>query len=127
MQNVSKQTVTPVRVTFKKRLAQFVMICFVGESLLMPIAYAQTKVNAPQSNITVPDDGAVTLSFSNADIESVASVLAKATGQTILVDPKVKGTINLISQHQISKYGTSIKYKVSIRIQDFRSNNIRRH
>ncbi|MBU3596034.1 type II secretion system secretin GspD [Polynucleobacter sp. 86C-FISCH] len=119
MQNVSKQTVTPVRVTFKKRLAQFVMICFVGESLLMPIAYAQTKVNAPQSNITVPDDGAVTLSFSNADIESVASVLAKATGQTILVDPKVKGTINLISNRPLIKAKAIDAFSTALRTSGF--------
>jgi general secretion pathway protein D len=119
MQNVSKQTVTPVRVTFKKRLAQFVIICFVGESLLTPIAYAQTKVNAPQSNITVPDDGAVTLSFSNADIESVASVLAKATGQTILVDPKVKGTINLISNRPLTKAKAIDAFSTALRTSGF--------
>ena len=73
-----------------------------GESLFVPIASAQ-KNTAPQSIGTIPDQGSVTLSFSNADIESVAGVLAKATGQTILVDPRVKGTINLISNKPLTK------------------------
>ena len=122
MQNVIKKTIHQARVTFKKRLAQFVIICVAGESMLMPLAYAQTKVNAPQSNITVPtvpDDGAVTLSFSNADIESVASVLAKATGQTILVDPKVKGTINLISNKPLTKAKAIDAFSTALRTSGF--------
>ena len=119
MQKVIKQTARLAGASFKKRLAQFVVICVAGESMLMPLAYAQTKVNAPQSNITVPDDGAVTLSFSNADIESVASVLAKATGQTILVDPKVKGTINLISNKPLTKAKAIDAFSTALRTSGF--------
>ena len=119
MQKVIKQTARLVGATFKKRLAQFLVICVAGESILMPLAYAQTKVNAPQSNITVPDDSAVTLSFSNADIESVASVLAKATGQTILVDPKVKGTINLISNKPLTKAKAIDAFSTALRTSGF--------
>ena len=119
MQKVIKQTARLTGAIFKKRLAQFLVICVAGESMLMPLAYAQTKVNAPQSNITVPDEGAVTLSFSNADIESVASVLAKATGQTILVDPKVKGTINLISNKPLTKAKAIDAFSTALRTSGF--------
>lgn len=119
MQKVIIKTAHLAGTAFKKRLAQFVVICVAGESMLMPLAYAQTKVNAPQSNITVPDDGAVTLSFSNADIESVASVLAKATGQTILVDPKVKGTINLISNKPLTKAKAIDAFSTALRTSGF--------
>jgi general secretion pathway protein D len=119
MQKVIKKTDRLAGAKFKKRLAQFLVICVAGESILMPLAYAQTKVNAPQSNITVPDDGAVTLSFSNADIESVASVLAKATGQTILVDPKVKGTINLISNKPLTKAKAIDAFSTALRTSGF--------
>lgn len=119
MQKVIIKTAHLAGTAFKKRLAQFVVICVAGESMLMPLAYAQTKVNTPQSNITVPDDGAVTLSFSNADIESVASVLAKATGQTILVDPKVKGTINLISNKPLTKAKAIDAFSTALRTSGF--------
>ena len=83
----------------------------------MPLAYAQA--NRVPTNITVPDEGAVTLSFSNADIESVASVLAKATGQTILVDPKVKGTINLISNRPLTKLKAIDAFSTALRTSGF--------
>ena len=119
MQNAIKQTAHQARVAFKKRLAQFLVICVAGESILMPVAYAQVNRQNAGSNIAVPDDGAVTLSFSNADIESVASVLAKATGQTILVDPKVKGTINLISNKPLTKAKAIDAFSTALRTSGF--------
>ena len=100
----------------QKWFAQFVMVCIAGQGAVMPLAYAQ---NAPQSNIAIPNEASVTLSFSNADIESVASVLAKATGQTILVDPKVKGTINLISNKPLSKGKAIDAFSTALRTSGF--------
>ena len=118
--NVLSQTQKKMQLNLKKRLALLVVICFVGESVVLPVAYAQAnRANAAPSNITVPDDGAVTLSFSNADIESVASVLAKATGQTILVDPKVKGTINLISNKPLTKAKALDAFSTALRTSGF--------
>jgi len=119
MQNAITQIVYPARLTFKKRLAQFLVICLAGESILLPVAYAQNNKPNAGSNITIPDEGAVTLSFSNADIESVASVLAKATGQTILVDPKVKGTINLISNKPLTKAKAIDAFSTALRSSGF--------
>jgi len=119
MQNVIKQTVHQAGVTFKKRLTQFLVICVAGESILVPIAYAQVNKPSTGTNMTVPDEGAVTLSFSSADIESVASVLAKATGQTILVDPKVKGTINLISNKPLTKAKAIDAFSTALRTSGF--------
>jgi len=84
----------------------------------MPIAYAQSVQNN-QTNGALPDTTSVTLSFSNADIESVASVLAKATGQTILVDPKVKGTINLISNKPLTKAKALDAFSTALRTSGF--------
>ncbi|WP_255532412.1 type II secretion system secretin GspD [Polynucleobacter sp. AP-Reno-20A-A9] len=120
MQTVISQMQKNLQLNFKKRLAILVVLCFVGESVVMPLAYAQAnRINSAPSNITVPDEGAVTLSFSNADIESVASVLAKATGQTILVDPKVKGTINLISNRPLTKPKAIDAFSTALRTSGF--------
>jgi len=107
-----------VQMHLRKRLAQLVIICVAGESILIPFAYAQSA-NTPQSNIAVPDEGSVTLSFSNADIESVSNVLAKATGQTILVDPKVKGAINLISNKPLTKAKALDAFSTALRTSGF--------
>jgi len=119
-------------------LVRALAICVLGESVFIPIVYAQSAAqNAAQSvnpssqrvaqnnagfNPVVPtvaDEGSVTLSFSNADIESVANVLAKATGQTILVDPKVKGNINLISNRPMSKAKALDAFSTALRTSGF--------
>ena len=107
--------------SIRKQLARLVIICVAGQSTLMPlmpIAYAQSVQNN-QTNGALPDTTSVTLSFSNADIESVASVLAKATGQTILVDPKVKGTINLISNKPLTKAKALDAFSTALRTSGF--------
>jgi general secretion pathway protein D len=101
----------------QRGLVRLVVACVAGESMLMPFAYAQSTL--PQSNIAVPNEGSVTLSFSNADIESVANVLARATGQTILVDPKVKGSINLISNKPLSKSKAIDAFSTALRTSGF--------
>ena len=112
--------------SIRKQLARLVIICVTGQSTLMPMAYAQSAQNNQGSNQTsnqtsgaLPDSTSVTLSFSNADIESVASVLAKATGQTILVDPKVKGTINLISNKPLTKAKALDAFSTALRTSGF--------
>ena len=77
----------------------------------MPIVSAQN--NSPAESATV------TLSFNNADIESVASVVAKMTGQTILVDPKVKGTITLISNKPVTKAKALDSFSTALRTSGF--------
>ena len=107
--------------SMQKWFARLVILCVTGQSMLMPlmpIAYAQsTQTN--QLTGAIPDSASVTLSFSNADIESVASVLAKATGQTILVDPKVKGTINLISNKPLTKAKALDAFSTALRTSGF--------
>jgi general secretion pathway protein D len=119
-------------------LVRALALCMLGESILIPAAFAQNAAqNAAQSKNpssqrmaqnnagfnpvvpTVADEGSVTLSFSNADIESVANVLAKATGQTILVDPKVKGNINLISNRPLSKAKALDAFSTALRTSGF--------
>lgn len=126
------------QVALRHWLVRALAFCVLGESALIPAVYAQIAAqNGAQSNSpssqrmaqnnagfnpvvrTVPDEGSVTLSFSNADIESVANVLAKATGQTILVDPKVKGNINLISNQPLSKAKALDAFSTALRTSGF--------
>lgn len=115
---------------WRKRLLPFLALCLLGESTLISIGYAQTPLPNTSPRETqvkpsfgivkaIPDEGSVTLSFSNADIESVANVLAKATGQTILVDPKVKGNINLISNRPLSKAKALDAFSTALRTSGF--------
>ncbi len=42
-------------------------------------------------------DATVTLNFVNADIDAVIKAVAEITGRNFVVDPKVKGTVNIVS------------------------------
>ena len=88
------------------------LLCFLCHQIVsMPVAMAQSA--SPAASATV------TLSFNNADIESVASVVAKTTGQTILVDPQVKGTITLISNKPVTKAKALDSFSTALRTSGF--------
>ena len=92
-------------------LLKFLLCLLCNQMALMPMVSAQN--NSPA------EAGTVTLSFNNADIESVASVVAKTTGQTILVDPQVKGTITLISNKPVTKAKALDSFSTALRTSGF--------
>ena len=54
----------------------------------------------------VPASGAddtVTLNFVNADIDSVVKAVSEITGRNFIVDPRVKGTVNIISARPVPR------------------------
>jgi general secretion pathway protein D len=96
-------------------------------SVLLSLA---TSASAQGANATITpttnansraklDEATITLSFINADIESVASAVAKSTGQTILVDPKVKGTVTLVTNRPLTKARTIDAFSTALRNTGF--------
>ncbi|MEO8675939.1 MAG: type II secretion system secretin GspD [Casimicrobiaceae bacterium] len=57
-------------------------------------------VSAPQAFAA---DEPVTLNFVNADIDAVIKAVAEITGRNFVVDPKVKGTINIVSARPVPR------------------------
>ena len=45
----------------------------------------------------------VTLNFVNADIEAVVKAVSEMTGRNFIIDPKIKGTVNIISARPVPK------------------------
>ena len=45
----------------------------------------------------------VTLNFVNAEIDAVAKAISQMTGRNFLLDPRVKGTINIVSSGPIPR------------------------
>jgi general secretion pathway protein D len=50
-----------------------------------------------------PNQSTASLNFVGADIESVVRAIGHYTGNTFVIDPRVKGTINLVSEKPLSK------------------------
>ncbi len=61
----------------------------------------------------------VTLNFVNADIEAVARTMAAITGRNIVVDPRVKGTINLSTDRPVSPTVAYNQFLAALRLAGF--------
>ncbi len=64
-------------------------------------------------------DDPVTLNFVNADIEAVVKAVAEITGRNFVLDPRVKGTINIISARPVPKSLVYPTLLSALRLQGF--------
>jgi general secretion pathway protein D len=73
-----------------RRLAQRLAVCALAVAAgLAPVALAAEET--------------VTLNFVNADIEAVVKAVAEITGRNFIIDPRVKGTVNIVSAKPVPK------------------------
>jgi general secretion pathway protein D len=61
----------------------------------------------------------ITLNFANADIEAVARTMAVVTGRDVVVDPRVKGTMNLVTDRAIAPTAAFNQFASALRLQGF--------
>lgn len=90
----------------KRMLSSRVMRCFLFAALLCVLS-----VQAAEEKVT--------LNFVNADIEEVIRAVSHITGKNFLMDPRVKGTINIVSATPVP---ASLAYDIllsALRMQGF--------
>jgi len=91
-----------------QRLAAGAMLCCAATMVALPLpALAQDSANA------------AALSFVNADIESVIKAIGHYTGMTFIIDPRVKGTLTLVSEKSLSKTEAFGLLTSTLRLQGF--------
>lgn len=61
----------------------------------------------------------ITLNFVNADIEAVARTMAAITGRNIVVDPRVKGTVNLATDRPVSPNAAFNQFVQTLRLSGY--------
>ena len=61
----------------------------------------------------------VTLNFVNADIAGVVKVVSEITGKNFVLDPRVKGTVNIISSKPVSRALVYDIFLSALRIQGY--------
>ena len=61
----------------------------------------------------------VTLNFANAEIEAVARTMATITGRNVVVDPRVRGQINLVTEHAVPPAKAFDQFLAALRLQGF--------
>jgi general secretion pathway protein D len=61
----------------------------------------------------------VTLNFVNADIEAVVRAIGQYTGRTFVIDPRVKGTLTLVTEHPVTRRQAYEELLSALRLQGF--------
>lgn len=61
----------------------------------------------------------VTLNFANADIEAVARTMATITGKNVVVDPRVKGQLTLVTENAVPPAAAFQQFLAALRLQGF--------
>jgi general secretion pathway protein D len=89
-------------------VGSFAAICLAGA--LLGSAWAQTKKSAPAP---------VTLNFVNAEIDAVARTIATLTNRNVVVDPRVKGQMNLSTEKPVTGAQAFNQFLSALRLQGF--------
>ncbi|MDO9278764.1 MAG: type II secretion system secretin GspD [Polaromonas sp.] len=61
----------------------------------------------------------VTLNFVNAEIDAVARTMATITGRNVVVDPRVRGTLTLITENPVAPLVAFGQFAAQLRVQGF--------
>jgi general secretion pathway protein D len=79
------------------------------------------KTGAPNTNQSArrSDPDVVTLNFVNAEIEGVVKVVSEITGKNFVLDPRVKGTINIVSSKPMARAAVYEVFLSALRLQGF--------
>ncbi len=111
--------------TFKARSSAIVLIAG-GAILVGTLAYfpsqllAQVVTEAPAPKRGEP----VLLNFVNAEIEAVARTMSVITGRSVVVDPRVKGTISLTTERPVTPAVAYSQFLAVLRLQGFAVVNV---
>ena len=94
----------------KNKITPALMTLLLAMSLAISSALAQS---------IEPEKGKANLNFSAADIETVVRAVGHFTGNTFIIDPRVKGTINLISEKPVTKEQALQLLNSALRLQGY--------
>jgi len=76
------------------------------------------EARSPQTGAR-PNPDMVTLNFVNAEIEGVVKVVSEITGKNFVIDPRVKGTINIVSAKPLPRAFVYEVFLSALRLQGF--------
>jgi general secretion pathway protein D len=80
-------------------------------ALLLLFAFALAGARAAEEPVT--------LNFVNADIEAVAGTIGQMTQRNFLIDPRVKGTVNIVSSRPVPASAAYDMFLSALRLQGY--------
>lgn len=107
--------------TYNRSAATFPQINIKWRRISAAVAFA-CAIGAVQplpSHAQDPSTNQATLNFVGAEIESVVKAIGHYTNTTFIVDPRVKGTINLVSEKPVTKAQAFQLLTSALRLQGY--------
>jgi len=101
------------------RLVALACAITIGLTPATPTAFAQSKTAAKSKSTDAPANDSVMLNFVNAEIDSVVRAIGQYTGRTFVIDPRVKGTISLVTERPVTKQQAFEQLLSALRLQGF--------
>ena len=74
---------------------------------------------AGQAQAQTAETDTVTLNFVNADIEGVVKAVSEITGKNFVLDPRVKGTVNIVSARPVARALVYEVFLSALRLQGY--------
>ncbi len=95
-------------------------LCSIAASVLLgTLGPVPTSALAQTAAGTERRGEPVTLNFNNADIEAVARAMATITGFNVVVDPRVKGTLTLVTEKPMTPTAAMNQFLAALRLQGY--------
>lgn len=85
------------------------------------ITLKNNKIRGGNKSVSKDDLNKVILNFENADIQTVIKAISELSGKNFVIDPRVKGTVNIVSDKPISKADSYKVLESALRMQGFAS------
>lgn len=84
-----------------------------------PPANAAPPAPTPATAAPASSDETVVLNFVNADVDAVIRAIGQFTGRTFIIDPRVKGTMTLITEHPVTRQQAFRQLLAALRLQGY--------
>src|ERR1700730_849659 len=87
----------------------------------VPVARAADPARAPtpRAAARTSEGESVVLNFVNADLEAVVRAVGQFTGRTFVIDPRVKGTLTLVTERPVTRQQAFEELLSALRLQGF--------
>ena len=102
------------------------IVVFIGQAWSADTAAAEQSragggptAHSPQTGASGANPDLVTLNFVNADIEGVVKAVSEITGKNFVLDPRVKGVVNIVSAKPLSRALVYEVFLSALRLQGY--------
>jgi general secretion pathway protein D len=85
---------------------------------LLPLAAHAQAPGAPQARAATGSEP-VMLNFVNADLEAAVRAIGQYTGRQFVIDPRVRGTLTLVTERPVTKQQAYEQLLAALRLQGF--------